>query len=140
MVGSIATPAASPHVLVVEDNQDGRDTLKLLLMLHGCEVEVAADGVEGVRKGMDRPPRAAVIDIGLPGMSGYEVAWQLRSLFKRNILLIAYTAHANPSDHERAKQAGFDLLVAKGTAPEELLRLLTLGTNLPMKKPAAADT
>src|SRR4051794_3569541 len=122
------TPS-SPCVLVVEDNDDGRDSLKLMLQLHGCPVETAADGLEGVRKGMALKPVAAVIDLGLPGMSGYEVAWQLRSLFKSDVFLVAYTAWASPADRERAKQAGFDLLVAKPSEPEELLRILRLGTN-----------
>src|SRR3954464_1647648 len=130
-------PAApTPCVLIVEDNDDGRESLKLMLSLHGCPVETAADGVEGVRKGMALRPVAAVIDVGLPGMSGYEVAWQLRNVCKNGILLIAYTAWATSADRERARQAGFDLLVAKPSAPEELLRLLSLGTNLPLKKPS----
>jgi CheY-like chemotaxis protein len=128
--------SSSPCVLIVEDNDDGRDSLKLLLNLHGCSVETAADGLEGVRKGMQLRPVAAVIDVGLPGMSGYEVAWQLRNLFKNNVFLVAYTAWASPADRERAKQAGFDLLVSKTCQPEELLGILRLGTNLLTKKPA----
>src|SRR3954468_8197120 len=127
--------SSSPCVLIVEDNDDGRDSLKMLLMLDGCPVETAADGVEGVRKGMELRPMAAVIDLGLPGMSGYEVAWQLRSMFKNDVFLVAYTAWAARADRERAKQAGFALLVAKPSKPEELVRLLRLGTNLPMRKP-----
>lgn len=131
--------SGSPCVLIVEDNDDGRDSLKLMLTLHGCPVETAADGIEGVRKGMDLRPVAAVIDVGLPGMSGYEVAWQLRNTCKNGILLIAYTAWAGAADRERARQAGFDMLVAKPGEPEELLRLLSLGTNLPMKKPTTGN-
>jgi len=128
--------SSAPCVLIVEDNDDGRDSLKLLLNLHGCTVETAADGVEGVRKGMQLRPVAAVIDIGLPGMSGYEVAWQLRNLFKNEVFLVAYTAWAAPADRQRAKEAGFDLLVSKASEPEELLSILRLGTNLLTKKPA----
>lgn len=140
MPGTVATNSAAPTpcVLIVEDNDDGRDSLKLMLSLHGCPVETAADGVEGVRKGMELRPVAAVIDVGLPGMSGYEVAWQLRNVCKSNILLIAYTAWATAADRERARQAGFDVLVAKPSEPEELLRLLSIGTSLPMKKPSVA--
>jgi CheY-like chemotaxis protein len=124
-----------PCVLIVEDNDDGRNSLKLLLGLHGYRVETAADGVEGASKGMQLRPAAAVIDVGLPGMSGYEVAWQLRNTCKE-VLLIAYTAWATAADRERARQAGFDVLVAKPTEPEELVRLLRVGMNQPLKKPA----
>jgi CheY-like chemotaxis protein len=123
-------------VLIVEDNDDGCNSLKLMLSLHGCEVETARDGVEGVRKGMALRPTAAVIDIGLPGMNGYEVACQLRKLYKANIMLIAYTGWNTPADREHAKEAGFDLLVAKPAEPKELVRLLILGTNLPGRTPA----
>src|SRR5262245_55282712 len=138
MVGTVEERPVTrtPCVLIVEDNDDGRDSLRLLLTLHGCPVETAADGVEGVRKGMELRPVAAVIDVGLPGMSGYEVAWQLRSMFKRDVFLIAYTAYATAADRERARQAGFDMLVAKPGSPEELVRLLSIGTSLPMRKPA----
>lgn len=122
----------TPCVLIVEDNDDGRDSLKLLLSLYGCPVVTAADGLEGVRIGMDLRPVAAIIDLGLPGMSGYEVAWQLRQTCK-DVLLIAYTAWSTPADRERARQAGFDMLVPKPTEPQELVRLLSIGTDLPMK-------
>jgi len=137
MAGAVEKKASrSPCVLIVEDNDDGRDSLKLMLTLHGCPVETAADGVEGVRKGMQLRPVAAVIDVGLPGLSGYEVAWQLKSMFKRDVFLIAYTAWAATADRERARQAGFDVLVAKPGEPQELLRLLSIATDLPIQKPA----
>jgi CheY-like chemotaxis protein len=129
------TVPTSPCVLIVEDNDDGRNSLKLLLTLYGCPVETASNGIDGVRMGMELRPTAAVIDLGLPGMSGYEVAWQLRNTCK-SILLIAYTAWSTAADRERARAAGFDMLVAKPTEPQELVRLLSIGTNLPMKKPA----
>ena len=127
--------ARSRCVLIVEDNPDGRETLKLLLTLYGCPVEVAADGVEGVQKGLALRPLAAVVDIGLPGLSGYEVAGQLRQALGSNILLIAYTAYDRPEDRDRARKAGFDMLVGKPADPEELVRLLSIGTSLPLRRP-----
>jgi CheY-like chemotaxis protein len=132
-------PLESPPsrcVLIVEDNPDGRETLKLLLTLYGCPVEVAADGVEGVQKGLALRPLAAVVDIGLPGLDGYEVAGQLRRALGNNILLIAHTAYDRPEDRERARRAGFDVLVGKPADPEELVKLLRIGTSLPLRGPA----
>lgn len=137
MAGTLTPTTTTPCVLIVEDNKDGRDTLKLLLMLHGASVQTASDGLEGVRKGMETRPVAAIIDIGLPGMSGYDVAGQLRSMFQGNILLIAYTGYAEPAEYDRARKAGFDVLLSKMTEPQELLRVLRTGTSLPLKNPAA---
>src|SRR5262249_18177761 len=80
-----------PDVLVVEDNADGRESLRQLLGLLGLAVEVAADGPEGVAKGLELRPRAAVIDIGLPGLDGLAVARELRRALGGDVLLIAHT-------------------------------------------------
>ncbi len=132
--------APSRCVLIIEDSPDGRETLKLLLNLYGCPVEVAADGVEGVQKALALRPLAAVVDIGLPGLNGYEVAGQLRRALGNNILLIAHTAYDRPEDRERARQAGFDMLLGKPADPEELVQLLRLGTSLPVRSPAGVES
>jgi CheY-like chemotaxis protein len=111
-------------VLIVEDHPDGRETLRLLLKLFGFHVEVAADGLEGVQKGLALHPAAAVVDIGLPEMDGYEVARRLRQALGPGLRLIAHTAYASPDSRERARQAGFDALLSKPADIDELLRLL----------------
>jgi len=116
--------APSRCVLIVEDNPDGRETLRVLLTLLGFDVEVAADGLEGVRKGLELRPQAAVVDIGLPEMDGYQVGRSLRHALGRSVLLIAHTAYSGPSGRERAQQAGFDSLLSKPADIEELVRLL----------------
>src|SRR4051794_28769254 len=78
------------RVLIVEDYPDGREALRLLLTVLGHEVAVAADGIEGVRLAREVCPDAALVDIGLPGLDGYEVARQIRSHLGDAVLLIAY--------------------------------------------------
>jgi CheY-like chemotaxis protein len=102
-----------PVVLVVEDNRDIRDSLKSLLSLLGHHVEVAADGLEGVRRGLALRPRVALVDIGLPGIDGYQVARRLRHELGRTVYLVAYTAYGEPEDRIRALEAGFDLHLVK---------------------------
>jgi len=105
------TPARS--VLVVEDNPDGRESLRLLLELLGHHVDVAADGEEGVQKALASHPDIALVDIGMPRLDGYEVARQLRTALGPRVLLIAHTAYTAPEDRRRAREAGFDAFLAK---------------------------
>jgi CheY-like chemotaxis protein len=100
-------------VLVIEDNRDLRDSLKTLIGLLGHRVEVAADGVEGLKKALELRPRVALIDIGLPRLDGYQVARRLRAAFARDAVLVAYTAYGDPEDRLRALEAGFDLHLVK---------------------------
>jgi CheY-like chemotaxis protein len=111
-------------VLIVEDNPDGRESLVALLGLYGFRVEAACDGAEGVHKGLALRPFAAVIDVGLPILDGFDVARELRRAFGGDVLLIAHTAYATADFRERAAQAGFDHLLAKPCETEELVRLL----------------
>ena len=77
---SWGTDAPAPRrVLIVEDSPDGRAMLRLLLELYGFQVEEAADGRQGVEKALAWRPEAAVVDIGLPVLDGYEVARRLRA-------------------------------------------------------------
>jgi CheY-like chemotaxis protein len=114
------------RVLLVEDNPDGRETLKLLLELCGYQVEEAADGREGVEKGLAWRPEVAVLDIGLPGLDGYEVARRLKAALGGRVVLIALTGYGSPEDRQRAFEAGFAHHLTKPADVEELLRLLAL--------------
>jgi CheY-like chemotaxis protein len=81
------------RVLIVEDQPDSRDMLAELLKLWGFEVEAAGDGLQGVQKALSWRPNAAVVDIGLPLLDGYEVARQVRASLGENILLVALTGY-----------------------------------------------
>jgi CheY-like chemotaxis protein len=110
--------------LVVEDNPDGREILKLLLELCGYQVEAAKDGREGVEKALAWRPEVVVTDIGLPVLDGYEVARVVRAAAGGRVRLIALTAYGSPEDIQRAFEAGFDHHLTKPADPVELLRLL----------------
>jgi CheY-like chemotaxis protein len=117
------------RILVVEDNADGRDMLSLLLKLLGYEVVVAADGIDGVGKGLDWHPDIAVIDIGLPGLNGYEVARRLRHELGCAIFLITQTGYGRPEDRQQAFEAGFDVHLTKPVDPVELITWLEAAGN-----------
>jgi CheY-like chemotaxis protein len=112
------------RVLVVEDNRDSRESLRLLLELWGCDVEATAEGNQAVPLAKARRPDLALIDIGLPGLDGYEVARQLRSELGRDVLLVAVTGYGGPQDRRLSAEAGFDLHLVKPLDPESLRDLL----------------
>jgi signal transduction histidine kinase/ActR/RegA family two-component response regulator len=121
-----AVPGSLPRrILIVEDIKDARETLQELLELQGYDVEIASDGPEGLAKLLAEPPDVALIDIGLPGLSGYDVASRARAAGKTaGVRLIALTGYGQPEDRARALDAGFDLHVVKPIDPVELERLL----------------
>jgi signal transduction histidine kinase len=124
-----STPAPRPakplRVVVIEDNDDIRDSLRTLLTLWGHEVRTAADGKRGLDLVRAAPPDVALVDIGLPGVSGYEVAQLIRQRFAaRRIRLIAVTGYGQPTDREKALAAGFDAHLLKPVAPDALQREL----------------
>ena len=111
-------------VLLIEDNADARDALRVLLELDGYDVEAAGDGTHGLEIARAKTPAVALIDIGLPGMDGYEVAKRLRALAGPRAFLVALTGYSDPEDRRRAAEAGFDAHVVKPVDPDELTRLL----------------
>lgn len=112
------------RILVVEDHDDSREMLRLLLELEGYEVEVAVDGQSGLDAALARPPLIALIDLGLPVLDGYEVARAIRDRFGRSVWLIALTSRTAPADRRRSAEAGYDLHVAKPVAPDRLKGIL----------------
>jgi len=122
--GIVMTQLPRPRVLLIEDNRDSRVSMCLLMKSWGLQVEVAEDGQEGVRKALDWRPEAAVIDIGLPLLDGYEVARQVKAVLDDNITLIALTGYGSPEDRQRAFQAGFDAHLTKPADLDELSHLL----------------
>ena len=121
---SAADPAFL-RILVVEDNHDGRESLRDLLELWGHEVETAANGPDGVDAALTSLPDVALIDIGLPGLDGNEVAQRIRAVLDGDtMVLIAMTGYGQPEDRRRALQAGFDAYLVKPVDPDELSRTL----------------
>ena len=117
-------PGARARVLVVEDHEDSREMLRLLLDLEGHDVEVASDGRQGVDAALARPPLIALIDIGLPVLDGYQVARAIRDRLGRKVWLVALTSRTMPADRQRSAEAGFDLHVAKPVAADRLKGIL----------------
>ena len=113
-------------VLIIEDNVDMADTLRELLERRNHEVVVAHNGAEGVEMARELHPRVIVCDIGLPGMSGYDVCRTLRSddAFQKTYL-IALTGYAEPDDAERAQAAGFDTHLTKPVNPDVVVQMVT---------------
>jgi CheY-like chemotaxis protein len=93
------------RVLIVEDNRDAAKALQIGLRLLGCEVDVAHDAVEALALVDEHVPAVALVDLGLPGMDGYELAARLRD--RAPIAVIAVTGSDRDADRARARDAGF---------------------------------
>jgi PAS domain S-box-containing protein len=116
---------AAQRVLVVDDNRDSADSLALLLSLWGHEARVAYDGPAALEAARDYRPGLVLLDIGLPGMTGLEVARRLRQeVGLRDALLVAMTGHGRDEDRRRSQEAGLSAHLVKPVAPEELAGLL----------------
>ena len=112
-------------VVIVEDNRDSRRMLETLLRLDGCEVKSAGDGEEGLAAILENRPDLALVDIGLPGLSGYDLARKVRASFGTgSIRLVALTGYGRAEDHRRVIEAGFDAHLVKPLKCEDLLRVL----------------
>jgi len=133
-VASAVPPEASPvvrgpersrRILVIEDNDDARDSLRLLLEALGHRVVAVGDGAEGLALAQAHPPEVALIDLGLPGLDGYEVARALRaSPTGKAITLIAVTGYGQAEDRQRSKEAGFDAHLVKPVSQTLLSSLI----------------
>jgi PAS domain S-box-containing protein len=117
---------ASRRILIVDDNVDAaRSLCRLLTLLYGQQVEIAHDGPTALAMGEKFVPEIVILDIGLPGMSGYEVASSLRKTsWGANCLLIAMTGYGQAKDRERSLEAGFDLHLVKPVKPITIRSLL----------------
>jgi signal transduction histidine kinase/CheY-like chemotaxis protein len=123
------TNGKSIRVLVVEDNRDSAESLRMLLELHGHEVTVAHTGREGVRAAEAVRPEVLLCDLGLPDMDGFAVATALRKNPITAIArFVAVTGYSTVEDQERTRQAGFDLHLVKPVDPDKLLEHLAIPT------------
>jgi signal transduction histidine kinase/ActR/RegA family two-component response regulator len=122
---STPTPGGTLRVLVADDNADARDSLAALLTLQGHAVLTAADGEEALRLLQQARPDAALLDIGMPGHDGHEVARLARELLGPACpLLVAVTGWAQDQDRSRSRDAGFDGHLSKPVDLAALLELL----------------
>jgi CheY-like chemotaxis protein len=118
-------PVAARGIVLVEDNDDSRLMLGELLRLSGHDVREAADGVQGVELILRHRPDIALVDIGLPGLDGYQVAEKVRAEpIANSIVLVALTGYGQPEDRRRALAAGFDAHLVKPVKPQDLARVL----------------
>ncbi|HYC38825.1 MAG TPA: response regulator [Usitatibacter sp.] len=121
----ISTQAQQPpRVLVVDDNQDAADSLATLLGVMGYEVRIAYDGPEAIAAADEFRPAVALLDIGLPKLSGYDIARHVREEHGEEVLLVAITGWGQEDDRRKAQEAGFDHHFTKPADFEVLLELI----------------
>ncbi|HYF43212.1 MAG TPA: response regulator [Ramlibacter sp.] len=119
--------SSSSRILVVDDLMASAETLMTLLEMEGFEVKIASEGVAALKIAEDFRPDVVLLDIGLPGMNGFEVAHQLRSQpSSRDALLIALTGYGEAESRSRSAQAGFDFHMVK---PADVNLLLSMISN-----------
>jgi CheY-like chemotaxis protein/two-component sensor histidine kinase len=114
-------PSVSKRVLIIEDNADARQSLAQYLRLLNYEVFEADDGISGFEKLLSIRPDVALIDVGLPHLSGYELVSKAKQTLDSQTLMVAVTGYGQSDDRQRALTAGFDDHLVK---PLELSRLI----------------
>jgi len=118
-------PAPKRRLLVVDDNKDAAESMSMLLEMWGHEVAFAYDGPSALETAKRWKPEAVFLDIGLPGMDGYQVAERLRALPQaREAVLIAITGYGQEDDRLRSRRAGIDHHLVKPVAPDTLRSLV----------------
>lgn len=131
------TVVGHSRILLVEDNDDARQMLQLLLTLGGHQVYAARDGVTGLEMAAATSPDIVVLDLGLPGMDGYEVARRLRASRGKEVGLIALSGYGQPEDRRKVLAAGFDTHVVKPVDPTHLSVVIA---SLQSRRREASDT
>jgi signal transduction histidine kinase len=123
-----------PSLLLIEDNQDGREMMTMMLECYGYQVRAAEDGLRGLDAVREFRPDLALVDIGLPGIDGYEVARRLRAdPDTHHIKLIALTGYGLAEDLQRVMEAGFDRHLVKPVSIEQLMQAITTCVQEPEK-------
>jgi two-component system CheB/CheR fusion protein len=128
MTSAHAPDPTSPHrVLIVDDYPDSADISAMLLSLFGYDCQVAVTGQDALAQAAAFDPDIVILDIGLPDISGYEVAQRLRAQARaRPLFLAAVTGWGQPEDRVRAMAAGFDVHVLKPTDSAKIQHILAL--------------
>ena len=119
-----ALQARDARVLVVDDNVDGAESMAEVLRLMGMQARVARDGREALTLAQSFAPDLVFLDIGLPGMDGYETARHLRRLPGLRMRLVALTGYGSAQDRERSARAGFDLHLVKPVSADAIEKAL----------------
>jgi CheY-like chemotaxis protein/anti-sigma regulatory factor (Ser/Thr protein kinase) len=118
-------PAGGRRVLVVDDSEDGAESLAMLLQFGGHQTCKAHDGFAALEAAERLRPDTVLLDIGLPGLNGYEVCRRIRKEpWGRQVLLVALTGWGQDEDRQRSKEAGFDAHFVKPVDFDALLKLL----------------
>nr|WP_315261223.1 response regulator [uncultured Duganella sp.] len=138
-VAPLAPPVHSlhgkPRILLIEDNDDGREMMAMMLGGYGYDVATAADGLLGLGTAQEYQPDLALVDIGLPGIDGYEVARRLRAdPCTRDIKLIALTGYGLAEDLRRVMEAGFDRHLVKPVDIDQLMEVIDNCAQVPVKQ------
>ena len=128
--GSKTAARARSHILVVDDNADSADMLALLLAQQGHDVTTAYDGTDAIAKARELVPDVVLLDLGLPGISGFEVAQRLRQGHGRDMLLVALTGYGQPEDRRRTQEAGFDHHLLKPVDMDALREVIRKRTSV----------
>ena len=119
-------PLAGVRVLVVDDNVDAADAFEALLSRQGSEVRTAYDGVAALREAQEMQPDVVLMDIGLPKLTGHEVAAQIRSSeWGKQMILIAVSGWGNEEDKRRSYAAGFERHLVKPVEPRRLMDVMS---------------
>src|SRR5215510_7594204 len=122
--GAADEAAPNPRrIVIVEDDEDAREMLKALLELASHEVHDASDGRAGIELVASVAPDIAFVDIGLPGVNGYEVARRLRERHK-DLCLVAMSGYGQSEDRRKAAEAGFDMHLLKPVDPDRLSAII----------------
>ena len=113
------------RVLIADDNTDAAESLQLWLEMSGHEVHTASTGPDALQAAESLLPQVALLDLGMPGMSGLDVARRIREApWGANIILVALTGWGQEEDRRRTKEAGFDHHLTKPVPPDEIEELI----------------
>jgi PAS domain S-box-containing protein len=120
-----AKPTRRRRILIVDDNEDGAESLAMMLRLQGHETRTASDGPEGLTTAERFRPEAILLDIGLPTLNGYEVCRRIREQpWGKDVMLVAVTGWGQEEDRDQSKTAGFDAHVVKPVDRQVIGKLL----------------
>lgn len=112
------------QVLIVDDNVDTTDSMAILLEMAGHRVETAQDGRSALEAAARRRPDVVLLDVGLPDISGLELARRLRETIEGRLRIIGISGHGRDQDHLAAREAGIDLYLVKPVDPGRIVELV----------------
>jgi CheY-like chemotaxis protein len=118
-------PHSATQILIVEDDWDTAESMARLLRIYGDEVAIAGNGLHAIALALRQRPDFVLLDLGLPGMDGYQIAWSLKHEVEcKKTVFIAVTGYGQMEDRQRSHAAGIDHHLVKPVDPDVLLGLL----------------